>query len=279
MPPAFVRSSSGRHPLLRSAPSCWCRSNGRWGASRQRQYRGRARAAALVAVADPRWLSHHGVIAASAASRRQADTAPACGGAAIQLGERSALRGRARMRATTERRQLARRRLGFVGSRSVAASVSDQGRRRLRLPLTVFCRAGNLGWTMARRHRWADRSPSTRQVRRNGGATTDGIGSGGGLHRRSPPFSVARRRGQIDIQAFFAFVKARGKPILAALPQGAYGVVEQTVEAEHTDFMAYLRAGLPGTQDVVQRVRSQSYRLLIGNRQDMRFDGAPRDPA
>jgi hypothetical protein len=39
--------------------------------------------------------------------------------------------------------------------------------------------------------------------------------------------------------------------------------------------MSYLRAGLPGTAGVVQKVRAQSYRLLVGNQQDMQFEGAP----
>lgn len=92
------------------------------------------------------------------------------------------------------------------------------------------------------------------------------------------PFPSPSAQDRVTAKTFFGFVKARGKPLLAALPQCTYGEVGQTVEAGHTDFMAFLRAGLPGTGDVVQKVRSESYHLLVGNHQDMRFEGAPYRP-
>ncbi|HEY5281769.1 MAG TPA: glycosyltransferase family 39 protein [Polyangia bacterium] len=91
----------------------------------------------------------------------------------------------------------------------------------------------------------------------------------------SHPFPSPDPQDRLTSQTFFRFVKTRGSPILAAQPECAYGEVKQAVEAEHTDFMAYLRAGLPGTGEVVGKVRTRSYHLLIGNQTDMRFEGAP----
>jgi hypothetical protein len=89
------------------------------------------------------------------------------------------------------------------------------------------------------------------------------------------PFPSPDAQDRITSQTFFRFVKTRGAPVLAAQPECTYGEIGQPVEVEHTDFMSYLRAGLPGTAGVVHRVRAQSYRLLVGNQQDMRFEGAP----
>jgi hypothetical protein len=89
------------------------------------------------------------------------------------------------------------------------------------------------------------------------------------------PFPSPDAQDRITSQTFFRFVKTRGAPALAAQPECTYGELGQPVEIEHTDFMSYLRAGLPGTAEVVQRVRAQSYRFLVGNQQDMRFDKAP----
>lgn len=96
-----------------------------------------------------------------------------------------------------------------------------------------------------------------------------------GLIALSHPFPLPSESDRLTAKTFFAFVRSRGAPILAAHPECAYREVGQPIEIEHTDFEPYLRAGLGGTREVVSKVAFQSYRLLIGNQHDMTFAGSP----
>jgi hypothetical protein len=99
-----------------------------------------------------------------------------------------------------------------------------------------------------------------------------------GLIALSHPFPLPNETDRLTAKTFFAFVRTRGAPILAAHPECAYREVGQPIEVEHTDFNPYFRAGLGGTREVVRKLASQSYRLLIGNQHDMTFTGAPYRP-
>jgi len=99
-----------------------------------------------------------------------------------------------------------------------------------------------------------------------------------GLIALGHPFPLPSESDRLTAKTFFAFVRTRGAPILAAQPECAYREVGQPIEVEHTDFSPYLRAGLGGTREVVRKVGAQSYRLLIGNQHDMTFTGAPYRP-
>jgi hypothetical protein len=63
--------------------------------------------------------------------------------------------------------------------------------------------------------------------------------------------------------AFYGYVRARGGPLLATRPDYAYVVVGQPVEAEGSGLPYLVAARVPGTEQLLERVRQRYYRLVV----------------
>jgi hypothetical protein len=63
--------------------------------------------------------------------------------------------------------------------------------------------------------------------------------------------------------AFYSFVRDRGRPLLATRPDYAYFLLRQPVEAEGSSLPHLVAAGVPGTGELLERVRRRHYRLIV----------------
>ena len=62
---------------------------------------------------------------------------------------------------------------------------------------------------------------------------------------------------------FYAFVRERGRPLLATRPDLAYFVVGQPVETEGSGLPYLVAARVPGVDTLLERVRERRYRLVV----------------
>lgn len=63
--------------------------------------------------------------------------------------------------------------------------------------------------------------------------------------------------------AFYSFVRDRGRPLLATRPEYAYYVLHQPVEVEGSGLPYVVAARVPGTEELLDRLRRRHYRLLV----------------
>lgn len=77
------------------------------------------------------------------------------------------------------------------------------------------------------------------------------------------PFPLPSPADAATASAFYGFVRDRGRPILATRPDYAYVVVGQPVEAEGSGLPYLVAAWVPGTEELLARVRRRHYRLIV----------------
>lgn len=84
-----------------------------------------------------------------------------------------------------------------------------------------------------------------------------------GLALLARPFPLPTSADADTSAAFYSFVRDRGRPILATRPDYAYFVVRQPVEAEGSGLPYLVAARMPGTEELLERVRLRYYRLIV----------------
>lgn len=77
------------------------------------------------------------------------------------------------------------------------------------------------------------------------------------------PFPLPTSADAATSAAFYSFVRDRGRPLLATRPDYAYFVVGQPVEAEGSGLPYLVAARVPGTEELLARVRRRYYRLIV----------------
>jgi hypothetical protein len=76
-------------------------------------------------------------------------------------------------------------------------------------------------------------------------------------------FPVPTAEDALTARSFYAFVRDRGAPLLAANPDLAYFVAGQPVDIEGSSFPFLVAHHEPGIQRVLDGVRDGRYRLLV----------------
>jgi hypothetical protein len=84
-----------------------------------------------------------------------------------------------------------------------------------------------------------------------------------GLALLARPFPLPTPADAETSTAFYSFVRDRGRPILATRPDYAYFLVRQPVEAEGSGLPYLVAARVPGTEQLLERVRRRHYRLIV----------------
>jgi hypothetical protein len=75
------------------------------------------------------------------------------------------------------------------------------------------------------------------------------------------PLPSALDRATAD--AFYGYVRERGRPLLALRPDYAYFLVRQPIEVDGASFYHLVAAGVPGTERIREGVENGRYRLIV----------------
>ena len=84
-----------------------------------------------------------------------------------------------------------------------------------------------------------------------------------GMALLARPFPLPTSADAATSNAFYSFVRDRGRPLLATRPDYAYFLVGQPVEAEGSGLPYLVAAHVPGTEELLERVRRRHYRLIV----------------